>query len=25
MADYLYETFKLYFDVTGYDKDSWKL
>jgi hypothetical protein len=25
MADHVYETFKPYFDVTGYDKDSWKL
>lgn len=24
MADYVYETFKPYFDLTGYDKDSWK-
>jgi len=25
MADHLYETFKPYFDLTGYDKDSWKV
>lgn len=25
MADHVYETFKQYFDVTGYDKDSWKM
>jgi hypothetical protein len=25
MADYVYEMFKPYFDLTGYDKDSWKI
>jgi hypothetical protein len=25
MADHVYETFKPYFDLTGYDKDSWKV
>jgi len=25
MADHLYENFKPYFDITGYDKDSWKI
>ena len=24
MVDHVYETFKTYFDLTGYDKDSWK-
>jgi hypothetical protein len=25
MADHIYETLKPYFDLTGYDKDSWKI